>query len=160
MEEPKIIESYSEHVTSSPREKRRYTLALGLAGGAALLYLALMWALFFHKSAPSPNSAQQATAGSTTPAQITISSLGFVPQTTVIQKGTRVVWLNRDKIAHQVTLDLSRSTNNPPGFTPAHLSPGRSFSYIFKESGSFSYYDGLVPTGTKIQTLHGQVVVR
>lgn len=62
--------------------------------------------------------------------EVSISNFAFDPATLTVEKGTTVLWTNKDTVPHNVVGDE---------FTSPTLNPGDSFSYTFHEDGTFSY---------------------
>ena len=78
----------------------------------------------------------------TSQAQITISSKGFLPQTLLVKKGTKVTWTNTDKKPHQIFSDPHPSHSKLPALNQAKpLTPNSSDSYTFTTIGTFTYHD-------------------
>lgn len=69
-----------------------------------------------------------------------IKNFNFTPSTLKIKTGTKVIWTNRDSVAHTATSDSSNL------FDSAILSPGESFSFTFNNSGSVNYHCAIHPT--------------
>ena len=84
-------------------------------------------------------------AGATT--SIQIKRTGFVPASVTINLNDSVTWKNTDTIDHQVVA-------NGGQFASPILGPGKSYTFTFRNSGTFRYHDGLHPT------LRGTVTVR
>jgi plastocyanin len=78
------------------------------------------------------------------PNQVLIEDFAFAPASIHIQKGTAVVWTNRDLAPHTVTFEP---------FASGLLSQNQSWSYTFTEAGTYSYYCEPHPWMT------GQVIV-
>jgi plastocyanin len=57
-------------------------------------------------------------------------TVGFLPSTTTVKKGTKVTWTNRDVTPHTVTGN---------GWASGDIAPGASWSYTFNTTGSFDY---------------------
>jgi plastocyanin len=84
-------------------------------------------------------------ASATTSVQI--KRTGFVPATVTINQNDAVTWKNTDTITHQVVA-------NGGQFASPILGPGQSYTFTFRNAGTFRYHDGLHPT------LRGTVTVR
>lgn len=87
--------------------------------------------------------------GNKTPpaASIDITDKGFVPATLRVAPGTSVVWTNKTSAPHGVASDPYPDRSKLPGLdsrTP--LAPEATYSFTFKDSGSWSYHDHLNPT--------------
>jgi plastocyanin len=84
-------------------------------------------------------------ASATTSVQI--KRTGFVPATVTINQNDAVTWKNTDTITHQVVA-------NGGQFASPILGPGQSYTFTFRNAGTFRYHDGLHPA------LRGTVTVR
>jgi plastocyanin len=78
---------------------------------------------------------------------VQIKRTGFVPATVTINQNDSVTWKNVDTINHQVVA-------NGGQFASPILGAGKSYTFTFRNSGTFRYHDGLHPT------LRGTVTVR
>ncbi len=79
----------------------------------------------------NPHAPQEITQESDQNAkEVSIVNFSFDPATLQLAKGTKVVWTNKDAVPHTVTSD---------SFSSSTLNPGQSFSYTFKDEGTFSY---------------------
>jgi plastocyanin len=68
---------------------------------------------------------------------ILIQNSTFNPNHLTIEKGTTVIWLNTDRDTYKIKSDKFESKD---------LNKGDSFSYTFKESGTYSYADASRPS--------------
>ena len=84
-------------------------------------------------------------ASATTSVQI--KRTGFVPVTVTINQNDSVTWKNTDTINHQIVA-------NGGQFASAILGAGKSYTFTFRNSGTYRYHDGLHPS------LKGTVTVR
>ena len=67
----------------------------------------------------------------------------YIPSYYVAKTGETVYWENQDSAFHSVT---SGQQENPDGlFDSGHIDPYERFSYMFTESGVYSYYCTLHP---------------
>ena len=100
--------------------------------------------------APSPGLPKEPTPGAppVTPPQIEMAIEGFAykPATLNIAVGTTVVWYNKDTAPHTVTA-------RDKSFDSGSLSRDGSFSFSFKQQGTFEYYCTIHPY------MEGKVVV-
>jgi plastocyanin len=78
---------------------------------------------------------------------VQIKRTGFVPATVTINQNDSVTWKNVDTINHQVVA-------NGGQFASPILGAGKSYTFTFRNSGTFRYHDGLHPS------LKGTVTVR
>jgi len=86
--------------------------------------------------APPPASPEESTPGaSATPStiEVTIEGFAFKPAEITVPVGSVVTWRNRDGVTHTVTA-------RDKSFDSGSLSDGETFSYTFKEKGTFEYY--------------------
>lgn len=66
--------------------------------------------------------------------EIEIENYAFKPAQLTIVAGTKVTWINKDKIAHTATSDEKR-------FESGLISPGAAgFSYTFTAPGTYAYH--------------------
>lgn len=63
-----------------------------------------------------------------------------------INRGTKVIWINRDPVAHTVTSDTGL-------FDSKALLTGQKFEYVFNQPGIYNYHCGIHPY------MNGQVIV-
>ncbi len=104
---------------------------LTLAALAVLVGAVVMTAGCTSPSNPSPSaSPQTSTASNNT---VRIVELEFHPSSVTIAKGTNVTWVNDDLVTHTVTSDTG-------AFESGNLSPDRSFTHQFNDTGTFSYH--------------------
>jgi plastocyanin len=78
---------------------------------------------------------------------VQIKRTGIVPATVTINQNDSDTWKNVDTINHQVVA-------NGGQFASPILGAGKSYTFTFRNSGTFRYHDGLHPT------LKGTVTVR
>jgi plastocyanin len=79
---------------------------------------------------------------------VQIRRAGFVPATVTITQNDAVTWKNTDTIDHQVVA-------NGGQFASPILKPGQSYTFTFRNSGTFRYHDGLYPTRRGTVTVRG-----
>ncbi len=95
-------------------------------------------------SSDNSNSSSQSEASG----KVSMVNMAFTPSQVTINKGQTVTWANNDSVAHTVTVDSGEGPNSQP------IQPGESFSYTFKNTGSFQYHC------TIHSAMHGTIVVR
>src|SRR5947199_4920272 len=78
---------------------------------------------------------------------VQIKSTGFAPAAVTINENDAVKWTNTDTKNHQVVA-------NNGSFSSGILAPGKSYTFTFKNGGTYRYHDGLHPT------LKGTVTVK
>ena len=89
--------------------------------------VALFLSLF---AAPTQVSAQAAPPTM----NITIQGFAFSPATMTIPVGTKVIWTNKDSVAHTVTSDSGGVLNS------ALIPQNTTFEFTFTTAGTFSYH--------------------
>jgi plastocyanin len=91
----------------------------------------------------SSNSAPQATD------KVTIQNFAFSPASITVKAGTTVTWTNSDSVAHTVT-----ETDGKTGPASGDVNPGSSYSFTFKDTGTYQYHCSIHPsmTGTVVVT--------
>lgn len=108
------------------------------------------------------HASHKSTTGSVTsikkiaPAQVSITSAGFVPATIAVKVGQAVVWTNKDSSPHWVASDPYPTDNALAGLNAKQdMNYNGSFSFIFSKAGTYTYHDQLNP-----YTLKGTIVVK
>lgn len=89
--------------------------------------------------APASSSAE--------PKKIDIDNYAFKPAQLTIPAGTKVTWMNKDKIAHT-------ATSNDKRFDSGLIGTNAEFSYTFTASGTYGYHCTPHPRMT------GQIIVK
>lgn len=106
-----------------------------------------------NKPAPTTNApAPQAVAESI----VTLNSDGLNPQSIKVNKNSKVTWINQDQKPHQIASDPHPTNSQLPGLVSTTLTTGDSYSYVFTDSGTFTYHDHLDPLNSAFQ---GTVIV-
>ena len=75
---------------------------------------------------PSPNATSAVV-------QVSITSVGFNPQTLIVAAGTKVVWTNTDTVPHAIVSDNKAVDSG-------NIAPGASFSFVFQRAGVYGYH--------------------
>jgi nitrite reductase (NO-forming) len=78
---------------------------------------------------------------------VSMSDMGFLPRSLVVNAGERVVWKNTSEVTHNVVADPSKALYKvdvklPSGVRPfgsEYLQPGQSFSRVFEVPGIYHY---------------------
>ena len=71
---------------------------------------------------------------------VSIQDFFFSPADIIVQPGTTVTWVNNGQAPHTVT------ATDPAGtFDSDTLQPGETFSFTFKQSGTYAYYCAIHP---------------
>jgi plastocyanin len=76
---------------------------------------------------------------------ITIQNFAFSPSSLTLNQGDAVRWTNQDSAPHTVTSDTFQSPN---------LTTNGSFSFTFKQAGTFSYHCSIHPS------MKGTIIVK
>ncbi|HUD07334.1 MAG TPA: cupredoxin domain-containing protein [Candidatus Saccharimonadales bacterium] len=104
----------------------------------------------------SDNGVPKVSAISPAPAQVSITSAGFIPATVTIVQNQAVIWTNNDSAPHQVDSDPYPKNNDLPGFDDTQaIGQNDSYSFTFDQRGTFTYHDNLNP-----YKLLGTVIVK
>ena len=69
---------------------------------------------------------------------VTIENMRFVPQTLIVKRGDRVLWVNKDLFPHTATA--------ADGFDSHGIAPDASWTYVTREPGRYAYGCTLHPT--------------
>ncbi len=77
---------------------------------------------------------------------VTIEAMRFVPETLTVQRGDRVVWVNKDLFPHTATAHGGT-------FDSGSMAPGSSWTYVAREPGRHRYLCSLHPTMTGTLTV-------
>jgi plastocyanin len=80
-------------------------------------------------------------------ANITISTVGFVPASLTINQGDTVTWTNTDLATHQVV-------SKKAGLSSPMLATGQTFSFAFTKAGNFAFEDA------SAKKVNGTIVVK
>jgi plastocyanin len=129
-----------------PRDPRiaMWAISLALAAGAAPAASPIPAApTAAHLSAPIPDAQR---------AQVAIRNFAFQPAELEVEVGTTVEWVNEDPVPHTVT---SGTPGSPTGvFDSGALNQGDSFSFTFRQPGTYEYFCRLHPS------MRGRILVR
>jgi len=68
-------------------------------------------------------------------AQVTMREIAFGPERVPLRSGAKVTWVNRDGVAHTVTVGSELNSKLDSG----EVEPGGSFSHRFDEPGDVEY---------------------
>ncbi len=82
-------------------------------------------------STPVTKVAEPKATGET--AQITIEKYAFGPVQLSIKAGTKVVWTNKDSVAHTATSDEKK-------FDTGLIAQNKEASYVFETPGTYAYH--------------------
>ncbi|MDQ6766990.1 MAG: cupredoxin family copper-binding protein [Candidatus Eremiobacteraeota bacterium] len=91
--------------------------------------------------AVADSAAVQSPTPAASPYVVTIKNFAFAPSQLTIPVGATVVWKNQDSVAHT-------ATSTAKGFDSGDLSGGKSFTFTFTKSGSYSYICSYHPSMT------------
>ena len=70
---------------------------------------------------------------------VTIENMRFSPDALTVQRGDRVVWINKDLFPHTATADIK-------AFDSRSIEPNASWSYVASKPGEYAYGCVLHPT--------------
>lgn len=70
---------------------------------------------------------------------ITIENMRFNPEVLTVQRGERVVWINKDLVPHTVTADNK-------AFDSRSIEPNASWTYEARKAGEYAYVCTFHPT--------------
>jgi plastocyanin len=100
---------------------------------------------------PNHNSNNSSSSNSTPQAtdKVTVQNFAFSPASITVKAGTTVTWTNSDSVAHTVT-----ETDGKSGPASSDVNPGSSYSFTFKDAGTYQYHCSIHPsmTGTVVVT--------
>jgi plastocyanin len=65
--------------------------------------------------------------------EITIEKYAFSPKILKIEPGTKVIWINKDKVSHTVTSDQQN-------FDSGLFGEGKEFFFVFEKAGAYGYF--------------------
>jgi len=68
-------------------------------------------------------------------ARVAMREVTFEPERLALRRGARVTWVNRDRVAHTVTVGSELNSTLDSG----EVGPGESFSHSFDEPGDVEY---------------------
>lgn len=104
----------------------------------------------------SPSSSLTATPAATARSvEISIEDTGFNPRTVTVAAGTTVTFVNNGQALHWPASAVHPTHQQLPGFDAMRgLATGESYSFVFSQSGTWTFHDHLQPTVT------GSVVVQ
>jgi plastocyanin len=99
----------------------------------------------------TPVTTTQTTVVTTVPAtpslpgffNITIKDFAFSPASVTVPAGTTVTWTNQDSVPHTIVNDFNPLFSQGAMFTSSQLQTGQSFSFTFKDPGTFGYHCGI-----------------
>ena len=79
--------------------------------------------------------------------QVSIDNFTFTPKAVSVAAGTRVTWVNRDDVPHQIVSADKRFTPSPV------LDTGQKYVYMFRAPGAYPYFCSIHPTMTGTVTV-------
>jgi len=83
--------------------------------------------------------------------EIGIDNFSFAPSPMTVPVGTRVTWVNRDDVPHQIVSTEKRFASSPV------LDTNQRYSYAFTSPGTYAYFCSIHPrmTGTIVARWRG-----
>ena len=115
-----------------------------LLRGALALSAAVALTAACASSAPA-NSATSAPAAGGSTAAIEMSGFAFTKTALDVTKGTTVTWTNKDGLTHTVSSGTPPTTD---GKFEGQVAAGSTFSFTFKDAGTFKYFCAIHNTMT------------
>ena len=97
-------------------------------------------------SAGCAQQTQTEKTAETTANVITIRGFAFNPPALTIKAGTTVTWVNEDSAPHIIASDPHPTHTDLPGLVSGELSGGQNYSFIFNETGTFTYHCHVHPS--------------
>lgn len=125
--------------TTAPRSghgEDNKSFLLIVAGGFLVIVMTLYYMGAFHttKSTTVDTGAAQMDSETTNDSvMVTIQNYSFTPETITVKKGTTVTWTNSDTVEHSATADDG-------SFNTGLIATGKTGSYTFDKTGTFSYH--------------------
>ncbi len=104
--------------------KRKFICTFGL-----LILISVLLVASCYKS----STMEQTQAPPPEPNSVNIGDDFFNPSSLTVAAGSTVTWTNRGNRSHSVTSDQG-------AFDSGNLNPGGTFSFTFKDKGTFSYH--------------------
>ncbi|MCL5073785.1 MAG: cupredoxin family copper-binding protein [Actinobacteria bacterium] len=81
----------------------------------------------------SPTMPSTSPASQSQSSKVDIKNMSFSPDTMTVKMGTTITWTNNDSVPHTVTSDNGL-------FDSKTFQPGDTFSFTFKQAGTFPYH--------------------
>jgi plastocyanin len=106
-------------------------IVLGVIVVIVIAYFGIRSLYKSNYNSPVSTSSTSSTAVAT--ASVNISNFAFDPNDISVTKGQTVTFTNNDSTTHTVTSDTGV-------FNSGNLAPGKTFSYTFNDTGTFSYH--------------------
>lgn len=110
---------------------------------SALFFVGVGAYIFAGKPQKRPVEMEQIYSGEVT---IRMTRDDFIPDTVTITRGTKVTFVNGDKLSHWPASDLHPSHMLYPEFDPKKgIGPGEEWSFVFEKTGKWDMHDHLIP---------------
>ena len=93
-------------------------------------------------SASQSGQTSQASSAPVSATTVKISNFSFAPASITVKAGQTVTWTNEDNVAHTVTADTA-SADAPASQS---LAQGASYSFTFKNAGTYAYHCQIHPS--------------
>ena len=117
---------------------------LTAALGFAVLILLLIGVTALVNDEAKTNEPASASASKVSSIQIT--AIGFEPAAIKVKRGTKIIWTNSDKSAHQVVSNPHPLHTSLAELKSEILNHQQSYEYTADKTGSFNYHDEIDPT--------------
>lgn len=94
------------------------------------------------------------------PNHVVVEMIGlrFFPSEIEVEPGTQVVFVNADRMPHNVVHGQPRETSNETLFESPTLRAGQKWAYVFEETGEYPFMCTI--SGHHLRGMVGTVVVR
>lgn len=160
----KDIDETVIHVTTTNPE-RQHAVSVGVTPTTSskklpivvlVLFLVVVGVIAYSFSSSNSSNSGTAALSSLAPAQVSITSDGFIPATISVKVGQAVTWTNTDSAPHIVASDPYPNDNALAGFdSKQDLYKNDHYSFVFNKVGTYTYHDDLNP-----YTFEGTVIVK
>lgn len=120
-----------------------------------LLFVILgLFAFFIFNTSNNKQASESCPKINTTSQTVIMNNDSFEPETLTIQKCTKVIFENRDKVTRWPASNLHPTHGIYPEFDPLQpIEAGKDWSFVFDKVGNWRYHDHLAPS------LRGTIIV-
>ena len=126
--------------------------AFALIVGFLIILGIVLVVLYLNPIQQNPTQPPTTAAAKLTTVTVSITKDGLLPLSLNIKKNTLVTWTNNDTVVHQIASDPYPADNALQEFGKGKaLSTNESFSYVFNQTGTFSFHDEKNPLNKKFQ---------
>jgi len=86
---------------------------------------------------------------------VEMTGFAFVPEKITVNKGTKIIWINKDSVGHSIKSDPHPEHSLFPEMNSSDLSLDQSYSFIFEKEGVYSYHCDPHP-----RIMKGEIIVK